>query len=110
MLSNEITTCWWDYSISGLTLEENLIFVGFMGMIDPPRSEVKNSISISKNAGIRTVMITGDHVITAAAIAKQLGILTGDKIAITGTELEAMSELLEDGSILDIVGIELDIQ
>ncbi len=55
-------------------LEDNLIFVGLMGMIDPPREEVKDSIELSKKAGIRTIMITGDHKNTAFAIAKELGI------------------------------------
>lgn len=73
-------------------LENNLTFIGLVGLIDPPREEAKAAIRQCKNAGITPVMITGDHVITAAAIAKQLGILTGDKISITGTELEAMTD------------------
>jgi Ca2+-transporting ATPase len=55
-------------------LEENFVFVGLQAMIDPPRVEVKDSIQICKNAGIRVVMITGDNVTTAKAIAEQLGI------------------------------------
>lgn len=75
-----------------LHLEENLIFSGMLGMIDPPREEVKEAIKKCKSAGIKTVMITGDHKITAIAIAKQLGILASDDEAITGSELENMSD------------------
>ncbi len=73
-------------------LENGLIFMGLMGMIDPPREEAKVAVATCKKAGIRPVMITGDHVVTASAIAKELGILNeGDK-SITGTELDAMTE------------------
>ena len=73
-------------------LENNLIFVGLIGMIDPPREGVKNAVKICKKAGIKTVMITGDHIETAKAIAKELGILSiGDK-AITGEELDKISD------------------
>ena len=73
-------------------LEENLIFVGLIGMIDPPRDGVKEAVEICKKAGIKTVMITGDHIATAKAIAKNLGILkTGEK-AITGNELNKISD------------------
>lgn len=73
-------------------LENNLTFVGLVGMIDPPRPEVMDSIRECDGAGIRTVMITGDHVVTASAIAKQLGILRDESEAINGTELAAMSD------------------
>ena len=73
-------------------LEENLIFLGMCGMIDPPRMEVKQAVAKCKTAGIRTVMITGDHKITAIAIAKELGILKDESEAITGLELEKMSD------------------
>lgn len=73
-------------------MENGLIFVGLVGMIDPPRPEVMDSIRECDGAGIRTVMITGDHVVTASAIAKQLGILHDDSEAITGTELAALSD------------------
>ncbi len=71
-------------------VERNLIFVGLVGMIDPPRPEVKHSIEKCKSAGIKVVMITGDHKLTAIAIAKELGIYKeGDK-AFTGEDLEGM--------------------
>ena len=73
-------------------LESNLTFVGLTGMIDPPREEAKVAVAKCKTAGIKTVMITGDHKITATAIAKQLGILENDDEAITGAELEKMSD------------------
>ena len=71
-----------------VNIENNLTFVGLIGMIDPPREGVKESIKICKNAGIKTVMITGDHIITAKAIARELGILYGKDLAITGKELD----------------------
>lgn len=80
------------YKLSSDDIERDLIFVGLIGMIDPPREEVKDSVKICKMAGIKPVMITGDHKITAMAIAKDLGILSKDDIAITGKELEMMSD------------------
>lgn len=74
-------------------LENNLIFVGLIGMIDPPREGVKEAVLTCKRAGIKTVMITGDHIATAKAIAKELGILElGDK-AITGEELDNIQDI-----------------
>ncbi len=73
-------------------MEQNLIFIGMVGMIDPPREEAKRAVEKCKTAGIKTVMITGDHKITATAIAKQLGILENEDEAITGLELEKMSD------------------
>lgn len=72
--------------------ESNLVFVGFVGMIDPPRKEVKQSISDAHDAGIKVVMITGDHPITAKAIAKELGIMKYDYEVLSGSELDAMSD------------------
>lgn len=73
-------------------LEAGLTFVGLVGMIDPPRQEAKDAVATCRVAGIRPVMITGDHVVTASAIARELGILQpGDK-AITGAELDAMTD------------------
>lgn len=71
--------------------EENLIFMGLVGMIDPPRETTKDSIRLAKHAGIIPVMITGDHLQTATAIAKEVGILDENSMAITGSELEKMT-------------------
>ncbi len=73
-------------------IESDLIFVGMVGMIDPPREEAKKAVEKCKTAGIKTVMITGDHKITATAIAKKLGILENEDEAITGLDLEKMSD------------------
>ncbi len=73
-----------------LEAESRLVFVGLFGMIDPPRREVRQAVEMSRNAGIRTVMITGDHPITAAEIARQLNILNGGCVLI-GAELEKMN-------------------
>ncbi len=72
-------------------LERKLIFVGFAGMIDPPRENAKEAIESAKKAGIKTVMVTGDHKITAVAIAKQIGIMEEGKMVVTGAELDAMT-------------------
>lgn len=73
-------------------MEKDLTFIGMVGMIDPPREEAKKAVKKCKTAGIKVVMITGDHKVTAMAIAKELGILEKEDEAITGKELEAMSQ------------------
>ena len=74
------------------TLEHDLVFIGFLGMIDPCRPEVYGAIRECREAGIRPIMITGDHIDTATAIARDLGILTDDTRAITGSQLSEMSD------------------
>ncbi len=74
------------------TIESELTFIGMVGMIDPPREEAKKAVEKCKHAGIKTVMITGDHKVTAVAIAKKLGILEKEEEALTGLELDKMSE------------------
>lgn len=74
------------------SLENDLVFVGMVGMIDPPRPEVKAAVLKCRHAGIKPVMITGDHLITAVAIAKELGIMHKEDMAITGAEVEKMTE------------------
>ncbi|MBP1554539.1 MAG: cation-translocating P-type ATPase [Oscillospiraceae bacterium] len=73
-------------------VERDLTLLGLVGMIDPPRPEVKDAVSLCRQAGIKPVMITGDHVITASAIARELGILTDTDEAVTGVEVDAMSD------------------
>ena len=74
------------------TLESDLTYIGMVGMIDPPRPEVKAAVETCRTAGIRPVMITGDHKVTAVAIAKEIGILREGDEAITGAELQQMSD------------------
>lgn len=83
-------------------LECGLTFMGLVGMIDPPRSEARDAVAVCRKAGIRPVMITGDHVVTASAIARSLGILCDGDQAITGQELSAMSEAELDARVRDI--------
>ncbi len=73
-------------------IEKELIFCGLIGMIDPPRPQAKSAVELCKKAGIRPIMITGDHSATAAAIAKQLGIMVPNSSVLTGTELDKMSQ------------------
>ncbi len=83
-------------------LENGLTFLGLVGMIDPPRPEAKEAVKVCRGAGIKPVMITGDHVVTASAIAKELGILEeGDK-AITGAELDEMTDTELDAQVENI--------
>lgn len=79
-------------SPSSEELENDLTFMGLVGMIDPPRPEAKNAVAVCRKAGIKPIMITGDHIVTASAIAKELGILLENDRAITGTELDTMSD------------------
>ena len=72
--------------------EENLIFMGLVGMIDPPRPEAKDAIEVFDGASVKTVMITGDHKDTAFAIAKELGIASDMSQCITGDELNNMTQ------------------
>lgn len=83
-------------------LENNLIFFGLVGMIDPPRPEAKEAVGTCRLAGIKPVMITGDHVITASAIAKQLDILREGDDAITGAQLDEMNDSELDARIRKI--------
>ena len=73
-------------------LEQGLTFLGLVGMIDPPRPEARDAVALCRQAGIRPVMITGDHVLTASAIARDLGILQEGDEAVTGAQLQEMDE------------------
>jgi len=86
-------------NLSERNAESKLTFIGFVGMMDPPREGVKEAIEKAQKAGIKTVMITGDHISTASAIANQLGIMKEGQLAITGLDLESMS----DESLDDII-------
>ena len=87
--------------IDSENIEKNLIFIGLIGMIDPPREGVKEAVTTCKKAGIKTVMITGDHIITAKAIAKDLGILKGSDLAITGEELDKIPQSILQKNIMN---------
>ena len=81
-----------DSHVLSLHSENEFIFLGLVSMVDPPREESKAAVADAKRAGIRPIMITGDHKITATAIAKQIGIFEEGDIAVTGAELDAMSD------------------
>ena len=83
-------------------LENGLTFMGLVGMIDPPREEAKTAVAVCRKAGIKPVMITGDHVVTASAIAKALGILEDGDMAITGAQLDAMTDSELDSKVQNI--------
>jgi len=74
------------------SLERDLVFLGLVGMIDPPREEAKEAVKVAQGMGIRPIMITGDHKLTAVAIAKEMGIFKEGDIVLTGAELEGMSD------------------
>lgn len=86
-------------TLTSENVEENLTFIGLVGMIDPPRKEAKEAVKIAKQAGVRAIMITGDHITTACAIAKDLGILEEGQKAMTGTELSTIS----DAQLMDTI-------
>ncbi len=88
--------------ITSEELENGLTFMGVLGMIDPPRPEAKAAVATCLRAGIRPVMITGDHIITASAIARELGILRPGQRAITGSQLDEMTEAELDACVEDI--------
>ena len=81
------------------TLEDKLTFIGLVGMIDPPRPEAAAAVAVCREAGIKPVMITGDHVVTAQAIAKQLDIFREGDMALTGPQLDEMSDEELDANI-----------
>jgi len=74
------------------SVESNMVFVGLVGMIDPPREEVKQAIAQCSEAGIKVMIITGDHAATAKAVAKQIGLFGEDDVVLTGEDIEKMSE------------------
>jgi Ca2+-transporting ATPase len=82
-------------------MERGLVFVGLFGMIDPPRAEVREAIEVTRGAGIRTVMITGDHPLTAAEIARQLGISADDRV-LSGAELDRMGDEELKAAVADV--------
>jgi len=84
------------------TIEKDLVFVGLVGMHDPPRKEVARALRICRNAGIRVMMITGDHESTAKAIAKEVGLVVGDVVLMNGQELDDISDDLLYKKVRDI--------
>lgn len=90
--------------VRGLTFddEQDFTFIGLISMIDPPREESVQAVADAKHAGIRTVMITGDHKVTASAIAKQIGIFEDGDIAVDGTELDGMTDSELDEKLQNI--------
>ena len=78
--------------INSDSIEKDLIFIGLMGMIDPPRIEVKDAIVKCKQAGIKPVMITGDYKDTAVAIARDLGMMENENAVLTGTQLDMIGD------------------
>jgi P-type Ca2+ transporter type 2C len=95
-----------NYDVSALEIDEievDLTYVGIIGLIDPAREEVPQAIKLAQQAGIRSVMVTGDHKITAVAIAKEIGILSGrNEIVLEGNEIESLSDDELDNVIEDV--------
>ena len=91
-----------DISEQAEAIEAHLIWCGMVGIIDPPRTEVRDAVAEAHRAGIRTVMITGDHPLTAARIASDLGIIAKDGKALTGDELDAMDEAQLDKATSEV--------
>ena len=89
-------------TISPEKIENDLIFLGLVGMIDPPRAEAKEAVKVCLMAGIKPVMITGDHIVTATAIARELGIFNAGDMSITGSELDAMTDDELDSKVRNI--------
>lgn len=83
-------------------IENNLVLVGLAGMIDPPRPQAQKAIQLCKKAGIKTVMITGDHQLTAMAVANELGMIDKNSIAVTGSQLDKMSEREFEKTVNDV--------
>lgn len=81
------------------TLENGLTLAGLVAMIDPPRPEARDAVAVCRRAGIKPIMITGDHVVTASAIARELGILQEGDLAITGAELDGMTDTELDARV-----------
>jgi Ca2+-transporting ATPase len=90
-----------DTAKGGERLERDLVFIALIGMIDPPRAEAKDAVAKARGAGIRPIMITGDHPRTAAVIAQELGI-SGDGRALTGAELEAMTPEVRAQAVAEV--------
>lgn len=82
--------------------ENDLVFAGFIGMTDPPRDEAADAVAECRKAGIKVVMITGDHALTAKAIAEQTGIYNDGSLIVSGTELDNMDEKILDSKLEDI--------
>ena len=91
-----------DISEQAEAIEAHLVWCGMVGIIDPPRTEVRDAVAEAHRAGIRTVMITGDHPLTAARIASDLGIIAKDGKALTGDELDAMDEAQLDKATSEV--------
>ena len=83
-------------------LERDLVFLGVVGMIDPPREEAAAAVAAAQGAGVRVIMITGDHPVTARAIAREVGITAGDGRVATGIDLERMDEGALDATVVDV--------